>query len=946
MALDEIQIRDTDTARDKLLSRYNSGDFLRVEEVIEAVRNLRQHNLPIVINGSLYRSLVDIYASLGRVFHINQRVAVEETARVANELSAIVANLENSEEWVKQNPNRLKKRRSKEFESRTLSKASLERLLDDYDRAIIKRADRQETIKRLSRQFEVDEDLVGSWISRLEEQQSILQKKGLEGSANRIVAEKSLIRQIEMERELNRMGVGEQEIEAIVRELGRSFDNPNDLMEAVRSRVSAMPNKVRSEVVEMVETQRERLVQEVEVTKKIDRQTKISLTEIEEGLRSNQPGIVFSNHKVMIDRLVNRATMTVWEGKYDSIGSAEVWIERGGSLVLVPLKEAIGQTFNADESGQQALDVAIRTTSARNRQLQENNIKLACRFEQDTRVEGIAGEILRLNPEISRSVVNDYANAVTRFTSSLVLPHERRERETSGRYGLDDDAYRVTNLVYRSMMNDHRELTETTNRLEKAGGDSSIQIQAGSSTRASFRFLRELQRNPLLDKGIANIRRQVTRVVLTNTVVIEGATNFVSSTLGYEAIFGIQTATAVPAVMGYFAAGGTVAGAVGGMVKMGVPGWINGLITAGGATVTATGETAAVAGATAVATGAAVAGGEAAAAGAAGLTGGTVAAASGPMGWVIAGVVVAVTAVKKLGKKAVVWLKKYGIDISKFNPFIPAKKLFEELGLGKLGSSIMGASVTVAGFMIILPFLAIWAAFAALSAIFVPIFIGVFILIFVYQMVMVTTPLGSALLPTRETITGETSNRGGYTNVNPIYGESCESTLACVSIEALIQNGFERVVVSNVQAAATILRSLIGRFPFFDIVRFISIMIYNTNRFSAFQCIGYAIAATSGLTTSPSWEALYAGTQPGCVRVAPENAGLGDLIIFPLSSSGHYHVCVLTVVRQDGSAVCSQTNTDGAGALGKWPIPNLANFVSGDNSRNRGAQLTILRCGT
>jgi hypothetical protein len=191
--------------------------------------------------------------------------------------------------------------------------------------------------------------------------------------------------------------------------------------------------------------------------------------------------------------------------------------------------------------------------------------------------------------------------------------------------------------------------------------------------------------------------------------------------------------------------------------------------------------------------------------------------------------------------------------------------------------------------------------------------------------------------------------------VDPIFGEECELTLACVAMQALVQNSFERVVDTNLIAASDVLRSLIPQYPNFEVARFINIMMYNAGPpvpnpdglpglgIGAFQCIGYSIASDPDLTTSPTWSMLYDGTQPGCRKITAESAGLDDHIVFPLKN-GHYHIGVLVAVREDGSAVMYDVNYDGNGSLHQWPIMNLVEFVAGDNTRNPGEELTVLRC--
>ena len=191
--------------------------------------------------------------------------------------------------------------------------------------------------------------------------------------------------------------------------------------------------------------------------------------------------------------------------------------------------------------------------------------------------------------------------------------------------------------------------------------------------------------------------------------------------------------------------------------------------------------------------------------------------------------------------------------------------------------------------------------------------------------------------------------------VDPIFGEECEATLACVSMQALIQNGFKRVVDTNLTDAANVLRTLIPQYPHFEVARFIRVMEFNAGPpvpnpdnkaglgIGAFQCIGYSIASDPDLPTSPDWRMLYEGTQSECRKITPESAGLDDHIVFPLKN-GHYHIGVLVTVREDGSAVMYDVNTDGNGSLHQWSIINLVEFVAGNNPRNPGKELTVLRC--
>jgi len=322
------------------------------------------------------------------------------------------------------------------------------------------------------------------------------------------------------------------------------------------------------------------------------------------------------------------------------------------------------------------------------------------------------------------------------------------------------------------------------------------------------------------------------------------------------------------------------------------------------------------------------------------------------VGQVIAVAVVAIMAgkwiynklVKPIFSKVKGWLAKIGIDTEALNFFSGLKRGIKE-NFGGLIGGVAGFVLNTADLMIKAIGLALTLAWTAIIGMITPIVMWVIGGIALYQ-IFVTNPLGSAMIPSRESM--ELAGSGleydlPYVDVEPIYGEECERTLACVAMEALLQNGLERVVPENVDRASDILRQLIGKYSQFNMTRFISVMDYNTKRFDAFQCIGYSIAADPELNKSPSWEAMYGGYQEGCVKVAPEDAGIDDHIVFPLRN-GHYHIGVLVTVREDGSGIMYDVNYDGNGSLHHWPILNIVDFVSGNNERNQGDKLTILRC--
>jgi len=684
--------------------------------------------------------------------------------------------------------------------------------------------------------------------------------------------------------------------------------------------------------------QARRLENEIKVVQLIEQEQTALVTDLKEEIKISQPEIIFERHEDKMSELTVQALEKVWGGKYDDLESAEVNVGSRDKPKLVNFKEALVNELKVDVG---VVTIAVRSASQQVNNQLKNNIKVAAEYEFVKKSEEIVDTIVDLNPNINVEIVESYAEEVTRATLPIQNPGNRNVRKISGKYGLNEDATASANLFFRisSGMADYEKLEVASNEFEKAGGDSGIQINAGAETRTSFRFLGELTRNPLLKNGVDIVKKQTGRSLLTNTTVVEGVTNFVTNNLGFSTIFGIETASAVPAVMGYFSAGGTVGGAIQGVMQAGgIANWVNGLITAGGAVIGTTGEVAAGAGATAVTTGA-VGGAAAVGAGAAATAGATVA-----TGGIAAVVIATGVAIKKIVQKGTEILQKIGIDTNVLNIFSKVKVQAKE----KLGGLLGG----VAGFVLDAGNLIVWGvgiafslAMAAIMKMIAPVVVGVIGGIALYQ-ILVTNPLGSAIVPGRESMGLVGSGLEydlPYVDVDPIYGEECEMTLACVAMETLLQNGFENVVSNNVGRAVSILRNLIRQYPQFNVARFINVMEYNTNQFGAFQCIGYSIAADPDLTTSPSWQLLYSGEQSGCRKIAPEDAGVDDHIVFPLRN-GHYHIGVLVTVREDGSGIMYDVNYNGNGSLHHWPIINIVDFVSGDNDRNPGQPLTILRC--
>lgn len=936
-----IKTRHTTTeiveTKAEISQKLNFGEYKTIREVVAAVGLLKTRKLIITSNGSLYRALVRIYASLGKRLDLDFKAGGKETERIENELLSAIANMDDAQKWVDLDPNQVETKR--ELDNRSLNKQDLAKLLDDYEIWLENKENATNISQKLAEKYNVDRSQVEVWILRLEEKRRLFEKQGLSQKVARNVAEKVVIREERLRKDLDRAGVKEDQVKTVASQLvdgqaeavvsNKDFKVASLKIEGV---------KLSMEAVAVVEKQARRLENEIKVGQLIEQEQRALVTDLKEEIKISQPGIEFEGHEDRVSELTIQALEKVWGGKYDDLESAEVNVGSRDKPKLVNFKDALVDELKADSG---VVTIAVRSGSQQVDNQLKNNIDVAAMHEFVEKSEEIEDTIVGLNPNIDVEIVESYAEEVTRATLPIQSPGNRTVRRISGNYGLNEDAVASANLFFRvsSGMTDYEELEVVSDDLEKAGGDSSIQINAGAETRVSFRFLGELKRNPLLENGLNIVKKQVGRSILTNTTVVEGATSFITNNLGFNTVFGIETATAIPAVMGYFSAGGTFGGAIQGVMQAGgIANWINGLITAGGVAAGATGEIAAGAGATAVVTGttggAVVAGaGTAAAAGATVATGG------------IAAVVIATgVAIKKLVQKGTEILQKIGIDINALNIFSKLKIQAKE-NLGGLVGGVAGFVLNTADLIIKAVVAAAAMAFAWILKVIAPVAVSVIGGIALYQ-ILVTNPLGSAMAPGRETM-GLVGSGLEYDlpfiDVDPVLGEECEMTLACVAMEALLQNGFVRIVPDNVERAGTILRNLIGQYSQFNVARFITEMARSANTYGAFQCIGYSIASDPNLRV-PNWQALYAGSSStGCRAVAPEDAGVGDHIVFPLRN-GHYHIGVLVAVREDGSGMMYDVNYDGNGSLHKWPILNIVEFVSGNNQRNPGQHLTVLNC--
>jgi len=234
-----------------------------------------------------------------------------------------------------------------------------------------------------------------------------------------------------------------------------------------------------------------------------------------------------------------------------------------------------------------------------------------------------------------------------------------------------------------------------------------------------------------------------------------------------------------------------------------------------------------------------------------------------------------------------------------------------------------------------------------------PVIIGVFAVLFLLN--SHSSQMFSSFVGNKTAF--EEGGEGGYAPADPIFGEDCASTTACAVYQFLTANGISYIDEDNVYLAADLLGAWSNPPPVVNLNYFINMMIANVEYMKAhyaeagydkgyFMCIGFSLACDPNLSMNAGWGQLYAGNVPGCSNIAPEDAGIGDHVVYPLTN-GHYHIAELTTRRTDDTFVITEANWGGHGEIGQsiGYSPNGLKFVNYANGANHtGDKLTILRC--
>ena len=942
-----IKTRQTTTeiieTKAEISQKLNFGEYKKVREVFEALAQLVYEKLPIAGNGSLVKSLEIVFKSRGIGFNFDFNKGAGETKRVLEALTTAINNIgEESQTFLETELVSLEKVGT--FESRALNKSDLEVLVDALEKGEVKEDGLVGYLeKKRGKSFSRDE------IDRVVKHWQELADKYDKSASLKIGkdAPKELIREVAEEMAscqiLTSKGVFEGQdkriakFEEVVTETVEKILNENVVNDAVLGRVRKgidrqikILSKKSPEFAKELQFRRAIVVGNV-ARMEVEIEALKRANEIIEAIEVTRVGTIPPIDRVKLLReIAEKIVQTI--GKDPVLARLE--LEKG-------VEEAVKGVAKTDEALAGEVKESIRVEATKivkaTGAMETSNPHVVFYAKQEEMMREVISWAEA--KQIDQQATDDYLKMVSRLFGSdemakFYLPLKQAIAENSQELGVVK-ANRAADQTrsFVAMLRSKQKIGDFVYSYQKLkdqlGGVADVPV-----LKELDNLIGAIQKSPELMKMM-----EATQKALGVWDTVNNFSGQLLTKIGFEKAGMAMLEKIGGQAMANFASEAVKAfgstETMGQMTKL-VGSLLKQLLTKGAVS----GGTAA---AEAGATGAATVGG-----------GGLVAAfqALPVVGQVIAVVAIVVAAgawvykkfIKPIVSKVKGWLAKIGIDTEALNLFSGLKRGIKE-NFGGLIGGVAGFVLNTADLIIKAVALAATLAFAWILKVIAPVAVSVIGGIALYQL-LVTNPLGSALAPGRESMGMIGSGLEydlPYIDVDPIFGEECEMTLACVAMEALLQNGLERVVPSNVGRAVSILRNLIGQYSHFNIARFNSVMDYNTNEFGAFQCIGYSIASDPSLTTSPSWQLLYSGEQPGCMRIAPENAGVDDHIVFPLRN-GHYHIGVLVAVREDGSGIMYDVNYDGNGSLHKWPILNIVDFVSGNNQRNPGQPLTVLRC--
>jgi len=604
-----------------------------------------------------------------------------------------------------------------EFESKSLNRQELQKLLDKQEEALAKGRNKETVTKELVREYGVNKSQVDEWLVRLEKYQKDLESQGLSKGTARDVAEVAVVGEERVRNKLTKAGINP--IKAV-----------EESQRMVESAVVAERIEKKSEVVREILS--EMRVGKL-VAKKVDTEVKVFISDLKDNIAasSTKTKDFDQANETRVYEQAKAAIKEIWQGKITDME---------GSWLPVDDKQKPFIEVVSDEIGGDQISVLITANEISQRIRQEigQNKQLQISHQFLSTKEEIENEAIRVNPKMEGSeTLNRYANFAARMTMPVM---ETGTGEDLVEKGSTSDMVAKTNMIVGMMI--HRaDVSETVAKIETHNNEIGGEAMASSPSGRALMEFGSAYRNPEFGQWINSVSSLFKpSQLLGNKFVIEGVANVAVRFAGPEVLGGVATADLVGVTLGQMASGKS-------MLEMGLA-----IKNAGGiANWVAAGKVAA-SGTAAVATeGTKLAlkeTGNQLAAKAAALLG--LQAIPG-LGQAITVGLTVISAVKLAAKGIEGLFAKVGIDLKKLSISAKVKRFFrEDLNLGKSGDWI-AIPVSIGGFLLTVPFMALASAFTALSAMIVPILISIIVGLFVYQ-TLVPNQLASSLAPTSKMV--------------------------------------------------------------------------------------------------------------------------------------------------------------------------------------------------
>ena len=934
---------DQTKTREEIVAQINLRNCQTIEEVIKALEELIANHGKL-IKGPLEDKIFQIYLAIGKREDFKIDVTSPEEMMKALDRLAEKTKAEKIDELSRQAEEKideaLKNQATEEtkLESR-LTRDELKALVREYEEHLIKENGNKE--KALARLVERNRKRVGrETIERIIAKQTDIKAKVAEQAPEmktetvKAIAENQIV----LEEKLIEAGVAEKKAEEIGNRLTKEAISPEGVREEVWEKtIEELPETLMPEVEEIVAEARKEVQAEVLVATETDKIVDQFVEEIKQESERTGNKIGPEEEQRLRQAVAEGIEVAIENDlilERDGYVSREEQSTSKGSVVEVNLKERIEGILQRGKIGEQPsetrTEVAIRTLDARIENIKTTIPEAVREVKMAREREEIETAFMAENPELNkeqRVKVREFARGIARLPNSgieqyreTVISQQNAEDQVKPaleRLGKTNTELGWQNLsatmrVLRTPSDVFNKLVDTKEKLEAMGVKVPL---ANKLVRPIDRLLDLASKNPAFKQYLNFVQKKIAFFEKFNhfgeTVALKLGMKLVASKLGQKilgqagvefakrglAIMAEQgIATGAKAIVGQLAAkfgldvmakgvAGAVAGTAAGKVAIGLATKIIGFIPG--------------------------------------------------IGWLIMAAITVVQLVFGLVKKIIGFFKNkikelfgaLGIDLDSIGLGI---KKYLQGHFGKFLGGIMNFVVNVGIIMVTIPTVVGSMAVAAAIG---PILIVIFIGLFIYQLFQ--TNLVSTMVPS--------VGMGGQSSPGiPILINDCASSPACAVIYYLQSRGIFNVNIFNVRQAANYIDSWPNPPMGFDKTHFNARMISNTTTYLYFQCLGFNFAVDKNLTLVEIVQLMTHIGHPGCqeVNIQTDQLSAGDHAMY-IGLLGP-HIFMVSVLRDDGTGVISQANTDFMGAINNMPVPNMRQYLI--NKRAEKGNLMVLRC--